>query len=68
LVSSATILVPLPLTNTVRGFSCGAVGMGLVQCDGVLVILGALLGTAWIASLIFAGASLVSVIRTWVGV
>ena len=41
--------------------------MGLLQRDGVLVLLGALLGTAWIATLIFAGASLASLIKTWIG-
>ena len=42
--------------------------MGLRQRDGILVILGALLGTAWIASLIFAGATLISLIRGWLGI
>ena len=65
---SASILVPLPGTNTVPGFAVVVVAMGLLQRDGILVILGTLLGTAWIASLVFAGASLVSVIRGWIGV
>ena len=64
---SASILVPLPGTNTVPGFAVVIVSMGLLQRDGLLVILGMLLGTAWIASLIFAGATLVSLIRGWVG-
>ncbi|WP_136441596.1 exopolysaccharide biosynthesis protein [Pacificoceanicola onchidii] len=63
----ASILVPLPGTNTVPGFAVVVVAMGLLQRDGVLVLLGALLGTAWIASLIFAGATLINVIRTWIG-
>lgn len=64
---SASILVPLPGTNTVPGFAVVLVSMGLLQRDGILVILGMLLGTAWIASLIFAGATLVSLIKGWVG-
>ncbi len=64
---SASILVPLPLTNTVPGFAIVVVAMGVLQRDGILVILGALLGTAWIASLIFAGVSLVSLLKTWFG-
>ena len=64
---SASILVPLPATNTVPGFAVVVVAMGLLQRDGVLVLLGALLGTAWIATLIFAGASLASLIKTWIG-
>ncbi|MFW5654747.1 MAG: exopolysaccharide biosynthesis protein [Roseicyclus sp.] len=67
-VFSASILVPLPGTNTVPGFAVVIVAMGLLQRDGVLVILGTLLGTVWIGSLIFAGATLASLIRGWVGV
>jgi hypothetical protein len=65
---SASILVPLPATNTVPGFAVVVVAMGLLQRDGILVVLGALLGTAWIASLIFAGATLISLIRGWIGI
>lgn len=64
---SASILVPLPGTNTVPGFAVVIVAMGLLQRDGILVIAGILLGTAWIASLIFAGATLVSLMRDWIG-
>lgn len=64
---SASILVPLPATNTVPGFAVVVVAMGLVQRDGILVIAGCVLGTAWIASLIFAGATLVSLIKAWLG-
>lgn len=64
---SASILVPLPGTNTVPGFAVVVVSMGLLQRDGLLVILGMLLGTAWTASLIFAGATLVSLITGWMG-
>jgi hypothetical protein len=65
---SASILVPLPATNTVPGFAVVLVAMGLLQRDGVFVILGAVLGTAWIATLVFAGATLASLIRGWIGV
>ncbi|WP_425038971.1 exopolysaccharide biosynthesis protein [Primorskyibacter sp. S187A] len=64
---SASILVPLPGTNTVPGFAVVIVSMGLLQRDGVLVILGALIGTTWIATLIFAGATLASLIKGWIG-
>jgi hypothetical protein len=64
---SASILVPLPGTNTVPGIAVVIVAMGLLQRDGILVILGALLGTAWIGSLVFAGASLVRLIGGWLG-
>lgn len=64
---SASILVPLPGTNTVPGFAVVAIAMGLLQRDGVLVVFGTLLGTAWIATLIFAGATLASVVKSWMG-
>ncbi len=65
---SASILVPLPGTNTVPGIAVVIVSMGLVQRDGILVLLGGVLGTAWIGSLIFAGATLVALIRAAIGV
>lgn len=64
---SASILVPLPSTNTVPGFAVVIVAMGLLQRDGILVILGGFLGTAWIGTLIFAGATVVSLLRSWFG-
>ncbi len=64
---SASILVPLPGTNTVPGIAVVVVAMGLLQRDGILVILGTVLGTAWIATLVIAGATLASLIKTWVG-
>ena len=64
---SASILVPLPGTNTVPGFAVVIVAMGLLQRDGLLVIGGVVLGTTWIATLLFAGATLVSLLRAWVG-
>jgi hypothetical protein len=67
-VFSASILVPLPGTNTVPGIAVVIVAMGLLQRDGVLVVVGAVLGMAWIGTLLFAGATLASLIRAWLGV
>lgn len=64
---SASILLPVPLTNTVPGIAVVVVAMGLMQRDGILVILGTLMGTAWIAALILTGASLISLILGWLG-
>ena len=66
-VFSASILVPLPGTNTVPGIAVVIVAMGLLQRDGILVILGTILGTAWIGTLLVAGATLASLLRTWLG-
>ncbi|MEM9426133.1 MAG: exopolysaccharide biosynthesis protein [Pseudomonadota bacterium] len=64
---SASILVPLPGTNTVPGFAVVLVSMGLLQRDGILVLAGSVIGTIWIATLIFAGATLASLVRGWLG-
>lgn len=64
---SASILVPLPSTNSVPGLAVVIVSMGLLQRDGILVLLGTLLGTAWIGTLVFLGASLASLLRGWIG-
>ncbi|MEM7720602.1 MAG: exopolysaccharide biosynthesis protein [Pseudomonadota bacterium] len=64
---SASILVPLPGTNTVPGFAVVLVSMGLLQRDGILVLVGAVIGTVWIATLIFAGATLASLVKGWLG-
>ena len=48
----ASILVPLPLTNTVPGFAVAVVSFGLMQKDGLAVLGGLVLGTGWIAALV----------------
>lgn len=48
----ASILVPLPATNTVPGFAVALVSFGLMARDGLMMIAGMLLGTLWIAMLI----------------
>ena len=64
---SASILVPLPATNTVPGLAVVVVSMGLLQRDGILVVLGFLMGTIWIATLIIAGATVITLLRGWLG-
>ena len=48
----ASILVPLPGTNTVPGFAVAMVSFGLMERDGVLVSGGLVLGVLWIAILV----------------
>lgn len=62
---SASILVPLPGTNTVPGIAVVIISMGLLQRDGILVLAGSVIGTVWIATLIFAGATLASLVKGW---
>ncbi|KDA01653.1 exopolysaccharide biosynthesis protein [Hyphomonas oceanitis] len=52
---SASILLPLPMTNTVPGFGVALASFGLINKDGILVILGLLLGLAWIFGLVVLG-------------
>ncbi|MFN3835009.1 MAG: exopolysaccharide biosynthesis protein [Glycocaulis sp.] len=43
-----SVLVPLPLTNTTPGIALVVASLGLINRDGLLVLAGLLLGTAWI--------------------
>lgn len=43
-----SILVPLPLTNTTPGVALVIASLGLINRDGLLVLGGLILGTAWI--------------------
>lgn len=62
----ASILIPLPSTNTVPGIGVAIAALGLIERDGLLVILGLLLGFAWIALLAFLGLEAASLIKDWV--
>ncbi len=48
----ASILVPLPATNTTPGIGVALASMGLITRDGLLVLAGLVLGIAWIALLV----------------
>ena len=45
----ASILVPLPMTNTVPGFAVAIASFGLMQKDGLMVIAGLIIGSAWVS-------------------
>ncbi|MFN4023205.1 MAG: exopolysaccharide biosynthesis protein [Hyphomonas sp.] len=51
-VFCASILVPLPMTNTVPGMAVAVTAFGLMQKDGLAVTAGMILGTAWVGALI----------------
>ena len=53
-VFCASILLPFPMTNTVPGFAVALASFGLIQRDGLLVIGGLILGSAWVSFLVFA--------------
>ena len=49
-----SIMVPLPLTNTTPGIAIAIAAFGLLARDGLLVLLGTVLGTVWVSLLILA--------------
>jgi hypothetical protein len=51
-VFCASILVPLPATNTIPGIGIALASMGLITRDGLLVLAGLTLGTAWVTLLV----------------
>lgn len=53
-VFCASILLPIPSTNTVPGIGVAIVAFGLMSRDGLLVILGMIVGAAWISLLVMA--------------
>lgn len=58
LLMALSILVPLPLTNTVPAMGIALMALGVLMRDGLAVIAGMGLGLLWIAMLIFVVASL----------
>lgn len=52
IVPSASILVPLPSTNTVPGIGVAITSIGLIERDGLMVLLGLFIGLAWVAFLL----------------
>jgi hypothetical protein len=55
----ASILVPLPMTNTTPGISIAIAALGLLTRDGLLVLAGLVLGKAWISLLVIGGPALI---------
>ncbi|MBV6659113.1 MAG: exopolysaccharide biosynthesis protein [Devosiaceae bacterium] len=52
MIPSASILVPLPSTNTVPGIGVAIASIGLIERDGLLILLGLFIGLAWVAFLL----------------
>jgi len=59
LVPCMSILVPLPLTNTVPGIAVGMAAVGLIQRDGLFVIFGLITGFLWVSLLVVGGPALI---------
>lgn len=65
LIPTASILVPLPSTNTIPGIGVAITSLGLIERDGVLVVLGLLVGFIWVGLLLFLGAEATQFIKDW---
>ncbi|WP_428407320.1 exopolysaccharide biosynthesis protein [Hyphococcus sp.] len=63
LIPIASILTPLPLTNTIPGIGVAIAALGLIERDGLLVIGGLLIGFIWVFLLIFVGAETLSLVK-----
>lgn len=66
LIPTASILVPLPSTNTIPGIGVAIASLGLIERDGVLVVLGLLIGFAWVVLLGVLGLEAASLIKAWI--
>lgn len=58
-VPCLSVLVPLPLTNTVPGFGVALAAIGLIERDGLFVIAGVVGGLLWVALLAIGGPTLI---------
>ncbi|MEM9574797.1 MAG: exopolysaccharide biosynthesis protein [Pseudomonadota bacterium] len=58
-IPCASILVPLPLTNTVPGIAVALAAVGLIERDGLFVLLGIIGGLIWVALLFIGGPALI---------
>lgn len=58
IIPCASILVPLPLTNTVPGIGVALAAVGLIERDALFVILGLVVAMIWVAILVIGGPAL----------
>ncbi|TCD13696.1 exopolysaccharide biosynthesis protein [Oricola cellulosilytica] len=65
IVPCLSILVPLPLTNTVPGIGVAIAAAGLIERDGIFVMLGLLIGLVWVSILAIGGPALLYFLIDW---
>ncbi|KJS14031.1 MAG: polysaccharide synthesis protein exod, partial [Hoeflea sp. BRH_c9] len=58
IIPCASILVPLPLTNTVPGIGVALAAIGLIERDALFVILGLVVAMIWVTILVVGGPAL----------
>lgn len=66
LIPCVSVLVPLPLTNTTPGVAIAIAAVGLVERDGLFVILGIVIGFLWVSLLVIGGPALLYFLIDWV--
>lgn len=54
-LATLTIMVPLPLTNTIPSVGLTLMAVGLIQRDGLFVVAGAAVATGWVTALAVVG-------------
>lgn len=59
-ILAISVCVPLPGTNTIPSIAIGVIAAGLIQRDGLFVVLGALFGVAALVVIIFFGGTVIS--------
>ncbi|WP_252915616.1 exopolysaccharide biosynthesis protein [Hoeflea alexandrii] len=59
IVPCLSILVPLPLTNTVPGIGVALVAVGLIERDALFVVMGLIAALVWVAILVIGGPALI---------
>ena len=62
---SASILVPLPGTNTVPGIAVAIVSIGFMEKDGLLILGGTILGAIWVSLLATLGTGAIALILSF---
>ena len=65
-IPTLSILVPLPLTNTIPGIGVAIASAGLIERDGIFVVLGLLVGLGWVLVLLIGGPALLYFLVDWV--
>lgn len=66
-IMALSVLVPLPLTNTVPSIGIALMSMGVLMRDGIAVIFGAIIGLGWVlmltAAAVYFGGEAVEIIK-----
>ena len=63
MIFCASILVPLPATNTTPGIALAIAALGLLTRDGLLIIAGLILGLVWITLLLVFGYAMIDIAK-----